>query len=202
MADVWEVLRRGLGAPVRVKEDAVEMEVDEDPAVDELAKLEGEEDEDSSAEDGEDHEPVASTSTQLATAPASAPLTTAAPIKTFTLPPNLRTTPQTRRLLGSAFAFLVRKARSAPSGQVEVEGELEQLMRMMVEDVVEVEEADEGQRSSRGRGAKGRGKGAGKGRGQEEGSSNILAEGVTWVVVETCSVSVALAFGASTEPNR
>ncbi|KAK4703278.1 U3 small nucleolar RNA-associated protein 20, partial [Phenoliferia sp. Uapishka_3] len=57
---------------------------------------------------------------------------------------------------------------------------------MMLEDVAELEEDDEGKRSS-GRGAKGRGKGNGKGRGQEEGSSTMLAEGVVWVTVETCS---------------
>lgn len=181
MADVWEVVRRGLGAPVRVKEEGVvEMEVEQEPVVEEKED-EDEEDEDDAEED---KTPVASNSTP--TAPTATPAPTP---RVFTLPPNLRTTPQTRRLLGSAFAFLVRKARSSPTNSLE-EGELEQLMRMMVEDVAAIEELDEGVRSSTGRGAKGRGKGVGKGRGQEEGSSKILAEGVTWVLVETCSVSL------------
>lgn len=181
MADVWQVVRRGLGAPALAKEEVVEMETEPAPVVEEKETDEEEEEE---ADEGEENEtPVASTST--APAPAATPAPTP---RIFTLPPNLRTTPQTRRLLGSAFAFLVRKARSSPTNSQE-EGELEQLTRMMVEDVAAVEELDEGVRSSRGRGAKGRGKGVGKGRGQEEGSSKLLAEGVTWVIVETCSVS-------------
>lgn len=179
MVDVWEIVRRGLGAPARVEEEEEEekMEVDE-PVVEEEIKVDAEENDD----DDEDEElvVVASTSTT--------PVTPSIVDKPFTLPRNLRTTPQTRRLLGSAFAFLVRKARSTVVTDQE-EGELEQLFRMMIEDVAEVEEMDEGVRMSRNRGAKGRGKGNGKGRGQEEGSSKMLAEGVTWVTVETCSVS-------------
>lgn len=176
MTDVWELVRRGLGAPAREKEEdvaTVEKKLEEDV---EMAATEPALDD---AEEDEDAQPVASTSS-LPLPPPPTPLETS-------LPTHLRTTPQTRRLLGSAFAFLIRKARSATAG--DVEGELDQLFRMMVEDVVQLEEVDDGKRL-KGRGAKGRGKGHGKGRGQEEGSSTMLAEGLVWVTVETCSVSI------------
>ena len=177
MADVWELVRRGLGAPARAELPKGElfftMDFDGEP---EPAT-------DSAPEFNEDEEPIASTSSEPI-------LISSPPSPTKLLPTHLRTTPQTRRLLGSAFAFLVRKARSATPG--DSEGELGQLFRMMLQDVVELESEDEGKRSS-GRGAKGRGKGNGKGRGQEEGSSTMLAEGVVWVTVETCSVSTSLA---------
>lgn len=176
MADVWEVVRRGLGAPASPElEQPAEMEVE---VVAEPVAEEGDAEMDI-AEELDDDIPVASTSAVAFPAPAPAP----AP---ETLSRQFRTTPQTRRLLGSAFAYLVRKARSGTAGE---EGELEQLMRMMMEDVVALEAVDEGVRRSRGRGAKGRGKGRGNGRGQEEGSSTMLAEGLVWVVAETCRVS-------------
>jgi U3 small nucleolar RNA-associated protein 20 len=172
MSDVWEVVRRGLGAPAMPEVDVeMELAVIEPVAIVEESTMEEDDD-----EIDELSTPVASTSTQ--------PLPP--PVMIDTLPRNFRTTPQTRRLLGSAFSYLVRKARS---GTGEEEGELEQLFRMMIEDVVNLEELDLGQRHSRGRGAKGRGKGKGNGRGQEEGSSKILGEGLVWVTVETCQVS-------------
>lgn len=173
MSDVWEVVRRGLGAPAEAEVEEVEIMVEEPTApVEEDAQEDG--------DDETDIPPVASTSNQ------TLPLLLHAAPETF--PRNFRTTPQTRRLLGSAFAYLVRKARSASGG---VEGELEQLMRMMVEDVVALEESDDGNRASRGRGAKGRGKGRGNGRGQEAGSSKMLAEGLVWTIAETCRVRLS-----------
>lgn len=175
MADVWELVRRGLGAPARAEAEAVSDAMEVDPVPEPAPEPADDLDED------DDAQPVASTSTQPA-----GPTT---PVVPSTLPIHFRTTPQTRRLLGSAFAFLVRKARSATAA--DAEGELAQLYRMMLQDVVEIEVEDEGKRTS-GRGAKGRGKGNGKGRGQEEGSSTMLAEGLVWVTVETCSVSIFL----------
>lgn len=131
MADVWEVVRRGLGAPAPIEPEA---DVEEPMDVDLATKT----DDDEGSEVGDDSidtTPVASTSTQtLPLIPAPAP---------ETFPHSFRTTPQTRRLLGSAFAYLIRKARSTTST---TEGELEQLMRMMVEDVVALESLDEGVR--------------------------------------------------------
>lgn len=154
---------------VEVPDEAIVEEVEED------------------ADEDVDAPPIASTSNQVL------PLLPAAAPETF--PRNFRTTPQTRRLLGSAFAYLVRKARSATGGG---EGELEQLMRMMIEDVVALEESDDGNRASRGRGAKGRGKGRGNGRGQEAGSSKMLAEGLVWAIAETCRVSIRVLLRRST----
>ncbi|GAA5886649.1 hypothetical protein JCM16303_001398 [Sporobolomyces ruberrimus] len=174
--DVWEVVRRGLGAPARPEEEDVEevestkdeMEVDEEKA----AEASEDEDED------EVEEPIASTSAQ--------PIVATEPRVTLyrTLPRNFRTTPQTRRLLGNSFSYLVRKAK--PTSLPDTSSELSVFFDFVVQDVVEVEELDGGERP-RGRGAKGRGKGKGKGRGQEEGNSNIFAEGVTWVVAESCT---------------
>jgi U3 small nucleolar RNA-associated protein 20 len=186
MLDVWEIVRRGLGAPARPKMAGEEEEEQHGMVLDEAelsARTNGDDEDEQIAlrEDDESEEPIASTSTVHE-------VTSAVEIteRAFVLPPNLRTTPQTRRLLGSTFAFLVRKAR--PSS--DEEGELEQLYRLMLEDIYEVELLDDGVRSTKGgRGAKGRGKGAGKGRGQEEGSSVLLAEGVTWVTSESCCVS-------------
>lgn len=184
MSDVWEVVRRGLGAPAReVAEEAdVEMEVEAVPVI---APADEEEDDDTTSDLDElsTHAPVASTSTS--TVNSALPL--AIP---DSLPYNFRTTPQTRRLLGSAFSYLVRKARSSntTTDAIGAEEELDQLLRMMFEDVVKLEESDHGVRQSKGRGAKGRGKGKGNGRGQEQGSSKMLAEGLVWLIVETCQV--------------
>lgn len=180
LAEVWEVVRRGLGAPARMedaegKED-VRMRDEEQPKEDEA-----ESDAESSDEEEEETEPVASTSAQ----PIDTPAATGPKLHT-SLPANFRTTPQTRRLLGNAFAFLVRKAK--PTANPDEAGSLDALLRLMVGDVARVEELDGGERVNGGRGAKGRRKGKGKGRGQEEGSSNVLAEGLTWVVIESCSV--------------
>lgn len=180
---MWEVVRRGLGAPARA-EDAAEsaqaMELDEPAPAPNAGDAS-----DAESSDGEDdgeEAPVASTSAQpLAAAAAGPKLHT-------TLPASFRTTPQTRRLLGNAFAYLVRKAKPASSGEAETAGSLDDLMRRIVEDVAAVEAVDGGMRANGGKSAKGRRKGKGKGRGQEEGSSNIFAEGVTWVVTESCSV--------------
>lgn len=186
MTDVWEVVRRGLGAPAPVVED---VEMKEEEAV-EVALVEAGTESDAEEDETDDLViPIASTSAALPVAVIkSAPvLATPVVLDTFALPRNFRTTPQTRRLLGSAFSYLVRKART--STKPEDEGELEQLYRLMIEDVVLLEEADLGVRESRGRGAKGRGKGRGNGRGQEDGSSKMLAEGLVWVTIETCQVS-------------
>lgn len=194
MLDVWEIVRRGLGAPARPKinegAELDQMDVDQSDttALDE-SEVDDEDDDDAAdevvlREQDESKEPIASTSAAMPQVEAP----TRPKDLVYMLPPNLRTTPQTRRLLGSTFSFLVRKAR--PAASLDEEGELEQLYRLMMEDVAEVESLDEGLRSNRGgRGAKGRGKGTGKGRGQEEGSSVLLAEGVTWVTSESCCVS-------------
>lgn len=131
-------------------------------------------------------EPVASTSARQLDGP------TPGPKLHSVLPARFRTTPQTRRLLGNAFALLVRKAKptSLDDAEFASAGTLDGLMRLMIGDVANVEEMDDGMRANGGRGAKGRRKGKGKGRGQEEGSSNIFAEGVTWVVIESCTVSL------------
>lgn len=186
MSDVWEVVRRGLGAPKRT----VTVDEAEDVVMEEAATTSDEPTSDASdAESDSEDTPVASTSAAPA-APEQKPQ--------FTLPPNLRTTPQTRRLLGSAFAFLLRKARSTLASPA-TESELGQLLRLLISDVAGVQSSDEGVRkSARGRGAKGRGKGAGKGRGQEEGSSVVFAEGATWVLVESCSVRLS-SFGLAVE---
>ncbi|GJN92260.1 hypothetical protein Rhopal_005290-T1 [Rhodotorula paludigena] len=184
LTDVWEVVRRGLGAPARA-EDAAEsaqaMELDEPAPAPNAGDAS-----DAESSDGEDdgeEAPVASTSAQpLAAAAAGPKLHT-------TLPASFRTTPQTRRLLGNAFAYLVRKAKPASSGEAETAGSLDDLMRRIVEDVAAVEAVDGGMRANGGKSAKGRRKGKGKGRGQEEGSSNIFAEGVTSVVTESCSAA-------------
>lgn len=173
-------MRRGLGAPAREEE---EEPVEEDKMdTDEQAEKPAEESDDSDDDDEEqeDGAPVASTSAQ--------PLDDAPKLHT-TLPRNFRTTPQTRRLLANALAYLVRKARPAPSGEApDLLVSLEDLVRHMVDDVAAVEELDGGERANGGRSAKGRRKGKGKGRGQEEGSSNVFAEGLTWVAVESCAV--------------
>ncbi|KAI5475348.1 Armadillo-type fold domain containing protein [Pseudohyphozyma bogoriensis] len=100
MSDVWELVRRGLGAPAREqpsepekKEESEAMEVEE-PSVEREADEADDEVEDAE----EDVPPIASTSSQ--------PLPPASSPPPRTLPSHLRTTPQTRRLLGSAFAFL------------------------------------------------------------------------------------------------
>ncbi|GAA5956052.1 hypothetical protein JCM21900_002578 [Sporobolomyces salmonicolor] len=179
---VWEVVRRGLGAPAR-EEDQVEQDEEKDemdveavPSATADADESGSEGED----DAEESAPVASTSAQPLEAPSAIVLHT-------TLPISFRTTPQTRRLLSNAFAYLVRKAR--PSTSPDADSELSALLALMVEDVFAVEAVDGGERASRGRGAKGRGKGKGKGRGQEEGSSNVFAEGVTWTILESCAAA-------------
>ncbi|GAA5862548.1 hypothetical protein JCM1840_004222 [Sporobolomyces johnsonii] len=179
---VWEVVRRGLGAPAR-EEDPVEQEEQKDAMDVDAVSSAAADAEDSASEDEDDAEesaPVASTSAQPLDAPPATVLHT-------TLPTSFRTTPQTRRLLSNAFAFLVRKAR--PSTSPDADSELSALLALMVEDVFAVETVDGGERASRGRGAKGRGKGKGKGRGQEEGSSNVFAEGVTWTVLESCAAA-------------
>jgi U3 small nucleolar RNA-associated protein 20 len=178
LKDVWEVVRRGLGAPARPEEEDVEEEVTKDAMdVDGTGAAVASEDEE---EEEEIEEPVASTSAQTIVAPE--PRT----VLHRTLPRNFRTTPQTRRLLGNSFSYLVRKAK--PTSLPDSPSELSAFFDFVVRDVSEVEDTDGGERP-RGRGAKGRGKGKGKGRGQEEGNSNIFAEGVTWVVAESCTVS-------------
>ncbi|GAA5980986.1 hypothetical protein JCM10908_003941 [Rhodotorula pacifica] len=179
---VWEIVRRGLGAPAKTAEAESEaMESD-------VAPIEGAFEDDASASEAEDEvveEPIASTSARQLDAPADA-----APKLHTSLPANFRTTPQTRRLLANAFALLVRKAKptsSADDATASSPGTLDGLMQLMIGDVAAVEAEDGGERANGGRGAKGRRKGKGKGRGQEEGSSNVFAEGLTWVVIESCS---------------
>ncbi|GAA5859644.1 hypothetical protein JCM8547_006176 [Rhodosporidiobolus lusitaniae] len=178
---VWEIVRRGLGAPAKPEEEEEEQQEETKMAVDEPEKG-GESDAEESEED--DEAPVASTSAQPLDAPSPSLLHTS-------LPRTFRTTPQTRRLLANSFAFLVRKARPASSGIDETEKQvsLEDLVRYMVDDVAAVEELDGGERANGGRGAKGRRKGKGKGRGQEEGSSNVFAEGLTWLTIESCAAA-------------
>ncbi|GAA6031952.1 hypothetical protein JCM8097_003358 [Rhodosporidiobolus ruineniae] len=178
---VWEVVRRGLGAPAREEEEepVEEDKMDTDEQAEKVAEESDESDDDD--DEQEDGAPVASTSAQ--------PLDDAPKLHT-TLPRNFRTTPQTRRLLANALAYLVRKARPAPSGEApDSQVSLEDLVRHMVDDVAAVEELDGGERANGGRSAKGRRKGKGKGRGQEEGSSNVFAEGLTWVAVESCAAA-------------
>jgi len=182
LKDIWEVVRRGLGAPAREEEeDVVEESKDEmevDGVTNEVAAGEGSDDDDQE----EIEEPVASTSAQ----PINDPTPTV--LLHRTLPRNFRTTPQTRRLLGNSFSYLVRKAK--PTSMPDSPSELTMFFELVVRDVAEVEELDGGERP-RGRGAKGRGKGKGKGRGQEEGNSNVFAEGITWTVIESCTVRLA-----------
>ncbi|GAA5969246.1 hypothetical protein JCM11641_007524 [Rhodosporidiobolus odoratus] len=181
LPEVWEVVRRGLGAPAATEEEEPveegEMETEE-PVVE---KADDEESEDEAEIDEQDEKtPVASTS--------ATPLD--APKLYASLPRTFRTTPQTRRLLANAFAYLVRKAKPESSGgDVNAQVSLEQLVQHMIEDVAAVEEIDGGERANGGRGAKGRRKGKGKGRGQEEGSSNVFAEGLTWLTVESCNAA-------------
>lgn len=185
LQEVWEVVRRGLGAPTKPQEEDEEVEEEkldsmEIDAVDKDAHASEDEDEE---EEIVAVQPVASTSAQ--------PITDEEPRITLyrTLPRNFRTTPQTRRLLGNSFSYLVRKAK--PTSLPDSPSELSLFFEYIIEDVAEAVEIDGGERP-RGRGAKGRGKGKGKGRGQEEGNSNIFAEGVTWVVAESCTVSFSL----------
>ncbi|GAA5909110.1 Utp20p [Sporobolomyces salmoneus] len=178
LSDVWEVVRRGLGAPARPEEEDV---IAEEISMEIEGATAGEKDGEASDEEEEETEilaPVASTSAQ--------PFIDSEPRVTLhrTLPRNFRTTPQTRRLLGNSFSYLVRKAK--PTSLPDSPSELSLFFDFAIQDVAEVVEIDGGERP-RGRGAKGRGKGKGKGRGQEEGNSNIFAEGVTWVVVESCT---------------
>ncbi|BGP36520.1 U3 snoRNP protein [Rhodotorula kratochvilovae] len=183
LTSVWEVVRRGLGAPARadeaVPEEDAPVEVDEAATTTSQA---GDESSDSEDEDEAPAAPVASTSATQLDAPAVKLHTT--------LPANFRTTPQTRRLLANAFAFLVRKAKPASSGDADELASLDDLFRRVIADVAAVEEVDGGERANAGsRGAKGRRKGKGKGRGQEEGSSNVFAEGLTWMVMESCAAA-------------
>lgn len=183
LQSVWEIVRRGLGAPAKSTEvEAHAMEVEPTPTATEA--IADDDVSDDEVEDAVVEEPVASTSARQIDVPSEAP-------KLHTsLPANFRTTPQTRRLLGNAFALLVRKAKPTSSEDVEpAAGGLDGLMQLMIRDVAAVEEEDGGERANGGRSAKGRRKGKGKGRGQEEGSSNIFAEGLTYVVIESCSVS-------------
>lgn len=187
MGEVWEVLRRGLGAAARVvEEEKVEQEeflgIDDTMEIDTEAEI-------VEVEEGveeEVEEIVGSTSTVPPTTSSTVPPIAARNLPT-TLPKNFRTTPQTRRLLGSAFSFLVKKARSTIPAEFDAESELNQLFRMIFHDVIFLEDGGD-RKAASGRGAKGRGKGNGKGRGQEDGSGNLLAEGLCWVVVESCSV--------------
>ncbi|GAA5866298.1 hypothetical protein JCM3774_006608 [Rhodotorula dairenensis] len=177
---VWGIVRRGLGAPAKSTDiEAEAMETDEAPtevAVEDDAS-------DAELEDDAAEEPVASTSARQLDAP-----TAEAPKMHTSLPANFRTTPQTRRLLGNSFALLVRKAKPTSSDDAaSAAGSLDGLMQLVVRDVAAVEEEDGGERANGGRSAKGRRKGKGKGRGQEEGSSNVFAEGLTYVVIESCS---------------
>lgn len=180
LKDIWEVVRRGLGAPAREEQEDVEEEkkdeMETDGAV--TGEVEGSENEEEEIE-----EPIASTSAQ--------PIVDATPAVVLhrTLPRNFRTTPQTRRLLGNSFSYLVRKAK--PTSLPDSPSELTTFFDLVTRDVAEVEELDGGERP-RGRGAKGRGKGKGKGRGQEEGNSNVFAEGITWTVVESCTVRLLI----------
>lgn len=187
LGEVWEVVRRGLGAPARTEDADEEEDVQMQDDVEE--KADGpESDAESSAdeEEEEEAEPVASTSAQ----PLDTPAQPGSKLHT-SLPSNFRTTPQTRRLLSNAFSFLVRKAKPTSADEA---GSLDALLRLMVGDVAQVEETDGGERANGGRGAKGRRKGKGKGRGQEEGSSNVFAEGLTWVIIESCSVRTGFLF--------
>lgn len=184
LRDVWEVVRRGLGAPARTQgDDGAPQEPDDtqrDMQVDPVEQDVGGSDEEEEEEEAEPLAPVASTSARV--------IDDAEPRAVLhrTLPVNFRTTPQTRRLLGNSFSYLVRKAK--PTALPDTPSELSLLFDFVVRDVSHVVELDGGERPS-GRGAKGRGKGKGKGRGQEEGNSNIFAEGITWFVSESCTVS-------------
>ena len=198
---MWDVVRRGLGAPAAVDEVLSEDEDDQvetrdvDGAIaavaeaDDAASDASDDDEPTAPAvlvDDEQAAPVASTSAAQLDEPA---------VKLYTtLPATFRTTPQTRRLLANAFAFLVRKAKpassdAAPSASRDDVVSLDEFFARAIGDVAAVEEVDGGERANAGtRGAKGRRKGKGKGRGQEEGSSNVFAEGITWLVLESCSV--------------
>lgn len=213
---MWDVVRRGLGAPAAVDEVPAEDEDDQvetmdvDGAIaavaeaDDAASDASDDDEPSTAAvlvvDDKQAAPVASTSAAQLDEPA---------VKLYTtLPATFRTTPQTRRLLANAFAFLVRKAKpassdAAPSASSDDVVSLDEFFARAIGDVAAVEEVDGGERANAGtRGAKGRRKGKGKGRGQEEGSSNVFAEGITWLVLESCSVRplFSLSFSSALGP--
>ncbi|KAM0793473.1 hypothetical protein ACM66B_000915 [Microbotryomycetes sp. NB124-2] len=165
--EVWSIIRRGLGAPVS-NEDAM---VSQAPKQD----VKGDNGSSSDLED-EDEAPVASTSRDT--------LTDDKPRLSTSLPPHFRTTPQTRRLLASSFAFIVRKARSSSKNGSQA-GELESLFDRMFSDLAQVERDDGAQRQMKKRGHSLM-RPKGKGRGQEDGSSVLLAEGLTWVTAEAC----------------
>ena len=207
---MWDVVRRGLGAPAAVDEVLSEDEDDQVETMDVDGAIAAVAEADDAASDASDDDepiaaavlvddeqaaPVASTSAAQLDEPA---------VKLYTtLPSTFRTTPQTRRLLANAFAFLVRKAKpassdAAPSASSDDVVSLDEVLARAIGDVAAVEEVDGGERANAGtRGAKGRRKGKGKGRGQEEGSSNVFAEGITWLVLESCSVRPLFSLSSS-----
>ncbi|KAK4055206.1 U3 snoRNP protein [Microbotryomycetes sp. JL201] len=166
---IWKIIRRGLGAPAKQLDSMQGHEVkqDQEPASDQ---------DDASDMDGEDAAPVASTSKETSSTSFSGLSTS--------LPAHFRTTPQTRRLLASSFAFLVRKARST-SKNGSLSGEIEPLFGKLFDDLAQVEQDDGAHRQIRKRGHTLL-RPKGKGRGQEDGSSVLLAEGLTWLTAEAC----------------
>lgn len=124
-----------------------------------MTEIEAEE-KNGSDDDEADQDPVASTSKE-----------TLEPVPS--LPATLRTTANTRRLLASAFAYLVRKAKEGKGSL-----QLSSLFAMMIDDVRHIEAK---QRTDDRHG---------KQKVQEEGNARVLGEGIVWVVVESCLVRV------------
>ncbi|SCV68516.1 BQ2448_637 [Microbotryum intermedium] len=182
MEELWRVVRRGLGAPWVEQHKEMADEV-EDMQVDQVVK---EIDEFAQNEDEEEEEetltltPVASTSASTLTTPPDEP-TTQPPL--WRLPTNFRTTPQTRRLLASAFSYLIRKARTTTMEQDQDSGsEMDRLMLLMIDDVVETDNTFD-ESAQKGRKRKGK-----VGRAQEVGSPKAFAEGLLWCLIESCTV--------------
>ncbi|SCZ90492.1 BZ3500_MvSof-1268-A1-R1_Chr1-3g02022 [Microbotryum saponariae] len=180
MEDVWAVVRRGLGAPmVEEVKDAEDMEVGE--VIKEVEQPVEEEDDEEEEEEEELVAPVASTSASTSTTPPQPP-TPQAPV--WGLPTNFRTTPQTRRLLASAFSYLIRKVRTTTTEQDSDSGsEMDRLMLLLIEDVVETETTFD---ESAQKGKKRKGK---VGRAQELGSPKAFAEGLLWSLIESCTAA-------------
>ncbi|KAK4057573.1 U3 snoRNP protein [Microbotryomycetes sp. JL221] len=185
---VWNIVRRGLGAPATTSvSETVEKEQQEDGTNPKETSNNDEDDDEGDDEEVEEADdnmhlaPVASTSTQL-----GSQITLSKIVLPTTLPHHFRTTPQTRRLLASSFAFLVRKASSANNKHLNRTGQLELLIDYLFQDLSQVEQEDGATRQIKRRGSASTTSSKGKGRGQEDGSSVLLAEGLAWLIAEAC----------------
>lgn len=223
---VWNIVREGLGAPARERQEegeadrtAAEGEAEDPTEVEEApeetaaqsdAEAQPTQNEDGAVEvevqpEDEDVPELPSLEeAEFQDAIPAQPLPTPSPPRPKSRPAP-RTTPATRRLLASAVALLLRKARPSlvdadADGDTAMEAakglsDLDAFVSLIFSDLASVEhderrhlDGELKERKETKLDRKGKKKGSATERGEEEGGARVFAEGVAYVVAEACKV--------------